>query len=218
MSGIYHNGTFDRIPDEKKQRILSVALEEFASRGFSGANTNDIARKAGISIGSLYKYFRTKEDFFLTVVSSGIRQLESILKGIMESGGALEDQIESLLRTILEHSRSNGDIIRIYNEMTTEGNAELIRRLSSELEAASARCFRDVIQNAADEGVIPGDIDVGVFAFALDNLFMSLQFSYASDYYRERMKIFLGDDVFDRDEQIISEMLKFIKRAFTLGA
>jgi len=215
MSGKYHSDTFDRIPQEKQNRILKAAMEEFASKGFSGANTNDIARIAGISIGSLFKYFRTKDDLFLTILSSGIDQLESVLEGIAESGGTLEEKIESLLRTILDHSRNNGDIVRIYNEMTTEGNSELIKRLSSELEAASARCFRTMIQKAVDEGAIASDIDVGVFSFALDNLFMALQFSYASDYYRERMKIFLGEPVPDRDELVVSEMLKFIKRAFT---
>jgi len=215
MPGKYHNDTFDRISQEKKNRILRVAMEEFSRRGFSGANTNVIARKAGISIGSLYKYFKTKEDLFLTIVIIGVQQLESVLDKVMESDGTLEEKIESLLRMILDHSKSNGHIIRIYNEMTTEGNSVLIKHLSSELEAASARCFKNMIQKAVDEGSIAPDIDVGVFSFAMDNLFIALQFSYASDYYRERMKTFLGEDVFDRDEHVISEMLKFIKRSFS---
>ena len=48
----------------------------------------------------------------------------------------------------------------------------------------------------------------------LDNLFMSLQFSYSCDYYRERFKIYVGNDIESRDEFVVEQSLKFIKSAF----
>lgn len=213
----YHSDIYDRIPQDKKDRIISVALEEFANKGFNNANTNVIAKKAGISVGSLFKYFQNKENFFLTVVNYGVSQLETVLADIVESEGSLDEKIESILRTILTHSRSNGNIVRLYNEMTSEGNSELIKRLSTDMETVSSECYTFLIRKAREEGRIASDIDDRVFAFALDNLFMALQFSYASDYYRERMKIYIGEDAFEDDERIISELMKFIKRAFSIA-
>jgi len=211
----YHNDTYDRIAPEKKDRIIAVALEEFANKGFNNANTNIIAEKAGISVGSLFKYFSTKENFFLTVVNYGVSQLEAALDSIVGSEGSLEEKVEEILRSILVHSRTNENIVKLYNEMTSEGNSELIKRLSTDMETVSARCYTSLIRLAKEDGLISQDIDERVFAFSMDNLFMALQFSYACDYYKERMKIYIGDDVFDRDEHIISEMMKFIKRAFS---
>ncbi|MDD4595446.1 MAG: hypothetical protein PHQ30_01845, partial [Candidatus Izemoplasmatales bacterium] len=54
-----------------------------------------------------------------------------------------------------------------------------------------------------------------MFAFFFDNLLMMMHFSYCSEYYRERFKIFCGEDVFDNDALIESELLKFIESAFT---
>lgn len=212
----YHNDSYDRISQEKKDRIISVALEEFATKGFSNANTNIIAEKAGISVGSLFKYFENKENFFLTVVNYGVSQLETILGSVVASEESLEVKVETILRTILAHTRSNENIVKLYNEMTSEGNSELIRRLSSDMETVSARAYSQVISQAKRDGKVAADVDERIFAFALDNLFMSLQFSYASEYYKERLKIYVGDDVFDRDEQIITEMMKFITRAFSI--
>ena len=46
--------TFDHLPEEKQQLILSTATREFAQNGYERTNINVIAEKAGISVGSLY--------------------------------------------------------------------------------------------------------------------------------------------------------------------
>ncbi len=214
MSQKYFNDSFDRISEEKRNRILSIAVSEFANRGFTSANTNTIAQKAGISVGSLYKYFETKEDFFLTAVHHGVSQLEKALESVVLEKVDFFGKIEKILRIIQIHSRENQDIIRLYNEMTSESNSELINRLSSELESISAKCYTQIIDLAKEEGIISAESNSSIYAFLLDNIFMSLQFSYATEYYKERMKIYLGADIFERDEEVIAGVMQFIRRAF----
>ncbi|MCW7494281.1 TetR/AcrR family transcriptional regulator [Leptospira sp. 2 VSF19] len=209
----HFNDSFERISEEKRNRILSTAISEFANRGFTSANTNTIAQKAGISVGSLYKYFETKEDFFLTVVDHGITQLEKTLESVIAMDLDLFGKIEKIIRIIQTHSRINQDIIRLYNEMTTESNYELITRLSGELESLSAKCYIEMINLAKKEGTISSEVDSNLSAFLLDNIFMTLQFSYSTVYYKERMKIYLGDDVFDKDEDVVAGVMKVIRRA-----
>ncbi|TGK85550.1 TetR/AcrR family transcriptional regulator [Leptospira bourretii] len=209
----HFNDSFERISEEKRNRILSTAISEFANRGFTSANTNTIAQKAGISVGSLYKYFETKEDFFLTVVDHGITQLEKTLESVLSMDLDMFGKIEKIIRIIQTHSRINQDIIRLYNEMTTESNYELITRLSGELESLSAKCYIEMINLAKKEGTISSDVDSNLSAFLLDNIFMTLQFSYSTVYYKERMKIYLGEDVFDKDEDVVAGVMKVIRRA-----
>ncbi|PJZ80213.1 TetR/AcrR family transcriptional regulator [Leptospira meyeri] len=209
----HFNDSFERISEEKRNRILSTAIAEFANRGFTSANTNTIAQKAGISVGSLYKYFETKEDFFLTVVDHGITQLEKTLESVLSMDLDLFGKIEKIIRIIQSHSRINQDIIRLYNEMTTESNYELITRLSGELESLSAKCYIEMINLAKKEGTISSDVDSNLSAFLLDNIFMTLQFSYSTVYYKERMKIYLGEDVFGKDEEVVAGVMKVIRRA-----
>lgn len=209
----HFNDSFERISEEKRNRILSTAISEFANRGFTSANTNTIAQKAGISVGSLYKYFETKEDFFLTVVDHGITQLEKTLESVLSMDLDMFGKIEKIIRIIQTHSRINQDIIRLYNEMTTESNYELITRLSGELESLSAKCYIEMINLAKKEGTIASDVDSNLSAFLLDNIFMTLQFSYSTVYYKERMKIYLGEDIFDKDEEVVAGVMRVIRRA-----
>ncbi|PJZ46672.1 TetR/AcrR family transcriptional regulator [Leptospira brenneri] len=209
----HFNDSFERISEEKRNRILSIAISEFANRGFTSANTNTIAQKAGISVGSLYKYFETKEDFFLTVVDHGITQLEKTLESVISMDLDFFGKIEKIIRIIQTHSRINQDIIRLYNEMTTESNYELITRLSGELESLSAKCYIEMINLAKKDGTISSEVDSNLSAFLLDNIFMTLQFSYSTVYYKERMKIYLGQDIFDKDEDVVTGVMKVIRRA-----
>ena len=76
MINQHYKEAFERIPNERRERILEVGITEFSSKGYENANINTIARNAGISIGLMYKYFSTKEDLFLTCISRGMHILE----------------------------------------------------------------------------------------------------------------------------------------------
>jgi len=213
MSRVYHNSLFNRIKPEKQQKILDIATAEFAARGYNAANINVIAEKAGVSVGSLYKYFNTKEGLYLTVVGRGVETLDAVLRQVTSSDASLLEKIDQILISIQEHSRHNPDIINVYNEMTSQGNPELARKLSWEMESVSARYYRQVIGEAKKQGLVRDDLNEGVAAFCLDNLFLTLQFSYGTLYYRERMKIYIDDGAPERDEEIRRQVLSFIARA-----
>lgn len=60
---------FEKLPEEKRERILEAAAREFAAHGFEGASLNQILDQAGISKGAAYYYFDDKADLFITAVS-----------------------------------------------------------------------------------------------------------------------------------------------------
>jgi AcrR family transcriptional regulator len=66
---------FENLAPEKRRRLLEVAANEFASRGFEGASLNRILETAGLSKGALYYYFDDKADLFATVVEEAWKSL-----------------------------------------------------------------------------------------------------------------------------------------------
>ena len=59
--------TTDQQRREKRERIIDAAVEVFAAKGFRSARIADIARRAGVADGTIYLYFRNKEDILLSV-------------------------------------------------------------------------------------------------------------------------------------------------------
>ena len=90
----YHTETFEKISEEKRDRIINAALAEISAKGFTAANINLIAKNAGISIGSMYQYFNAKEDLFLTVLDEGYRIIERSLQEIDLVSGDIFDKLE----------------------------------------------------------------------------------------------------------------------------
>lgn len=68
-----------RLPEERPQQILRAALEVFGEHGLAGARLEDIARRAGVSKGTIYLYFPNKEALFREMVRSTI--VEAIVAG-----------------------------------------------------------------------------------------------------------------------------------------
>jgi len=91
-------------------------------------------RPPGISVGSIYKYFDTKEDLFLTCVHFGVETLEAVLNEVIASPGDLFLKTEKIVRIIQTHSRDQKNLIILYNEMTSESNAKLTWKLAAEME------------------------------------------------------------------------------------
>lgn len=58
---------FESLSEEKKKRILDAAIEEFATNGYDKASTNSIVKKADISKGILFHYFKSKKNLFIYI-------------------------------------------------------------------------------------------------------------------------------------------------------
>lgn len=206
---------FERISEEKRNRILQASINEFSNCGYEKANTNIIAKKAEISVGSLFQYFENKEDLFLTTIKFGSSVLKVTLEDILEGEEDIIVKVEKVLRTIQKHSRENVILIKFYNEIGTHTNPELVKKAVEDIELLTAKLYSSLIEKLQKEGEARLDCDPKMFAFLLDNLFVMFQFSYACDYYRERFKIFLSEDIFEKDDFVVENTLKFIKAAFS---
>lgn len=214
---IYYKPTFMNIPEEKREKILSVAVGEFANHGFDNANINTIAKKAQVSVGSLYKYFDTKTDLFLTSVHYGIKSLDVIVDGIVNSDEDVMVKLEKLVRVAIEFSRRNKVLIKLYNEFTCESNSFLAKKIAADMESITSEAYKKAIIEGQVAGEIRTDIDPGMAAFFVDNLLMNIQFSYACDYYCERYKIYAGEDIFQKDEFAVENILRFVKSALKIN-
>ncbi|OME86788.1 hypothetical protein BK120_07605 [Paenibacillus sp. FSL A5-0031] len=64
---------------EGQRQILEAAMHVIARRGLPATKIADIAATAGISVGNVYKYFRSKEDIFQTLVESGQKEYRELM-------------------------------------------------------------------------------------------------------------------------------------------
>lgn len=89
---------WERRKDARPQELLAAALDLFVERGFAATRLEDVAKRAGVSKGTLYLYFENKQELFKAVVR------DSIVQSIGEaeiSLAASEDSTSDLLRSMM---------------------------------------------------------------------------------------------------------------------
>ncbi|MBQ8182277.1 MAG: TetR/AcrR family transcriptional regulator [Clostridia bacterium] len=209
-----YKAAFEKLPREKQERILNVARNEFADNGFENTSIQQIAKKSGISVGSVYKYFENKETLFTAVVQEGLSSLEKLLLDLSSSEEDILLKAEKIIRALLVYSRENPELVKLYCSLTTGGNSEFLNELSQRIEAVSASIYTVAISKAQETGDVRSDVNPAFFAFLLDSIFMMLQFSTACPYYKERFFIYTGKQAPESDEQIVEQTLLFLKAAF----
>jgi TetR/AcrR family transcriptional regulator len=209
---VFHKDTFDRTTAERRQRVIDVAVSEFAAGGYSATNINDIAKKAGISIGAMYSYFASKEDLFLAVVNSAYMLLETVLNEVRVKHTDIFEMLAGLLAASREYALRYPELNQIYLDLTTQGLSQMASRLSNKIESITVQLYRDVIREAKETSQIAQDVDEEAAALFIDNMFVMYQFSFSVDYYKERMKIFLGDKKSKDTAAVEKSIMGFIRK------
>lgn len=145
---------FEKLPEDKRQRILTACIEEFGEYGYEKGSTDRIIKRAGISKGGLYEYITTKEELFLYVVDFTYRELYGYLqRRISEEVEQLPPDILDRLRVVselavdfyIDHPRYVSLIVRTH-ELHNDA-------IEEQVNASFIRHFSDVFGNTDDKGL-----------------------------------------------------------------
>lgn len=90
------------LTDFRRQEIIAAALKIFGSKGFAATRAEDIAAEAGIGKGTLYLYFRSKEDIYVAAVQHAIDQMNDRLRDRLEGVEGIERRIAVYIAVRLE--------------------------------------------------------------------------------------------------------------------
>ena len=203
-----------KLTEEKITEILETGISEFAQNGPDKANINVIARKSGVSVGVVYKYYQNKDAFFEACLRHALRVLERAIDDAVRGDCSILTRAERLVRAVQRSAKEQPDYNVLYHEITSGSCRRYAPVFAREIEEISAKAYAAFITQAQAKGEVRRDMDRRLFAFFFDNLLIMLQFSYSCDYYRERFRIFCGEDMLADDEKVVAEFLRFFASAF----
>src|SRR5690348_14029875 len=108
------NMTDQSVSTRKKDVILDAARTVFSRKGYAETAVDDVAEEAGIAKGTLYLYFKSKEQLYLAALASDIRQMAAEARKEMEQAAGFRDKLRAFLRVRLQFSATHEDFLRIY--------------------------------------------------------------------------------------------------------
>jgi len=122
----------------------------FARKGFHGASTADIASELGIKQGSLYYYFKSKEDALAEVCLYGIREYVQRMEEIAASGQPFEARLLATVTSHLSSYREKNEALKVHNDerlYLSELRRIKLKQLGSHYRKLLEGIFEDAVKN-----------------------------------------------------------------------
>jgi TetR/AcrR family fatty acid metabolism transcriptional regulator len=146
-----------RRSDEKRRRILQAAVKVFARKGYFAARVSDIAARAGVADGTIYLYFRGKEDILVSLFDELMSEHVSRAREEME---AVEDA-PSRLRLLAEHHlRALGadrDLAVVF-QVELRQSTKFMERFTASWLGRYFDLVSSVIEQGQKEGTLRADL------------------------------------------------------------
>jgi TetR/AcrR family fatty acid metabolism transcriptional regulator len=143
----------------KRQLIIEAAIEVFSRNGFQNSTISEIAQRAGVAEGTIYQYFKSKEDLFFSIPIDKTKQfykeLELHLQGIH---GAM-NKVRKFVWYYLYHLQENPEYARaLMLEMRVNRNFANTRAFGAYRPLTQK--ILEIIEEGQEEGVIRKDINI----------------------------------------------------------
>lgn len=126
------------LKEDLRQAIIESAKQEFLEKGYKGASMRNIAKKSNMTVGNLYRYFKSKEDINLYIVAPTFKQIDAVLKSVSNNNMSMETRVFNLkpdinqLNNILDELVDR--LVEIYEKNKIEFNILILHsRLSEQI-------------------------------------------------------------------------------------
>lgn len=148
---------------EKREQILLAAAAVFAHKGYFGARVSDVAKKARVADGTIYLYFRSKEEILMALFDNAMRQFLERARQELEPLDGAEARLRRLAEFHLEQLGQNRDMAIVF-QVELRQSQKFMFKVSSIILAGLLDLIREVIRQGQQEGVFRRDLPDKVVA------------------------------------------------------
>jgi len=141
---------------DAKQRLLTVARELFARRGYDAASVRDICARAKVNLGAVTYYFGSKEVLYFAVLGELLGPIAGRVEWAARARRPALDRVETIVREFFEHIRRNPDMPCIMAREMASGR-EVAAPVKQMMGRALPLLAGVIAEGQSDGSIRPGD-------------------------------------------------------------
>jgi AcrR family transcriptional regulator len=154
--------TFRRLDPERQQAIISAFVDEAIERGPTAINIKRVAKRAGVSVGSLYTYFPNRDKMLDFVVEMSVRfvsdEFNSFRQYLLQP--PLREALALYLTGGVEWGKTQTQMVQFFARAAYHRDSDLSERLVRPIATIMRETLHDILRQAAARGEIRSDIDL----------------------------------------------------------
>jgi AcrR family transcriptional regulator len=156
----------------RRDQILEAATRCFARNGFHATSMQDVIREAGLSVGAVYRYFKSKDELVRAIAERNVGQLGAALEELGRHEpplpvGEVMERVLGLVEPLLVPQGVANIALQVWTESLRDAElSTFVRATYGRLRAA----FATVVARARDAGQLPAEVDAEALGTALFSL------------------------------------------------
>ena len=147
--------------NHKYHQILEAAVKVFARQGFHQSTVAQIAKEAGVADGTIYLYFKNKDDILVQFFSFRAKQVFESFREEVDRAETSSDKLRNLVRRHLAEFQRDRDGAVVY-QVETHQNSRLVEAQIKEMSKMYRDLISEIVEQGQQEGTIRKDLYVGL--------------------------------------------------------
>ena len=139
--------------EDKYVRILDAAIEAFAEVGYHSCQVSKIARIAGVADGTIYLYFKNKEDILIRLFTERMGDFILLIRSKMESCQDTRSRLRAIVHTHLTHMENNRALATVTQVELRQPNSSLYSAIADPL-----REYFRLVEEVIEEGIKQNEV------------------------------------------------------------
>jgi TetR/AcrR family fatty acid metabolism transcriptional regulator len=148
---------------DKREAILRAAIDVFADRGFFNAQVADVARAAGVAAGTVYLYFRGKDDILISIFERTMREAIADARASVEPLADPIAQLRAIARVHLDRMGRDRNLAVVF-QVELRQSTKFMERFSATLLREYLGIIRMIIVAGQDSGAFRRDVNATLAA------------------------------------------------------
>lgn len=145
----------------KYHQILEAAIKVFAEQGFHQATISQIAREAGVADGTIYLYFKNKEDIMVNFFGYKTKQVFGRFREEVDKADNARDKLRMLIKRHLEEFQRDRSMAILY-QTETRRFSRMCEEQIREMSKMYLDLVSEIVESGQDEGLMRKDLYMGL--------------------------------------------------------
>jgi TetR/AcrR family transcriptional regulator len=204
--------TFRRLDSTRQRAVINAILEEAAEKGPASLNIKEIARRADVSIGSLYQYFPNRDGLLEFAIALCLRYMKNMFDTARPylTTMPLGDALQAYLSVGIEWGKTETGLVRFLGRAAYQGDPHLAEQVVRPVAEIMRGLTLEMLEQAVQRGEIRPDIDLEAASSIVNALMIVVGDSQMLPYLNTYFQI-TGSKV--SQQHILKSLIPFILKA-----
>jgi AcrR family transcriptional regulator len=209
--------TFRRLDPDRQEAVFNAILEEAVAKGPASLNIKEIARRAGVSIGSLYQYFPNRDGLLDFAVELCTRSTVAMFKEYkpMMAAMPIKEALKAYLMGGLEWGQTATGLVRFFGRAAYQGDPDLAERVVRPIATIMRETMQEILTQAQARGEIRNAVDIEAMARVVNALIIAIGDSQLLPYLNNYFQV---TDKKVRLERVSDALLELIEHGIAAEA